>query len=406
MEWNGIVWGMRRLAEEKIARLAETIEHSPWQARVFAALRGFVAACLLLCLLPAAAAADAFIVRGVAISGEGGDAEQARQAAVLSGRVEAFRRLAQRLVADEDLPSVPALGAAEVEPLVVSTEVEQESIKKTSYSARLTYRFDAEKVRQLFAGQGLRFTEAESRPLVVLPVLGEGEAARLWADPNPWRLAWANHWNPAGLVPLLVPLGELQDLAAADAPEALAGDEAALAELAALYGAGGALVTQASLGGDPAAGSGQLSIRGRFYGGASLEPFAFQVAQQAGEEEAAFWQRAVAAVDARVQSDWKRLNAIYYGTQSSLPVTVAIGALQDWLLTRRILDEEPLVIAVKVLSLSQQSASIVVTHRGTVEQLQRALAQQDLTLSQGVEGWDLRIGSGVTRLNPTPLGAE
>ena len=63
-------------------------------------------------------------------------------------------------------------------------------------------------------------------------------------------------------------------------------------------------------------------------------------------------------------------------------------------------------ISVQVLNLSQQSASIIVTHRGTVEQLQRALAQDDLILQQGVGGWDLRVGSGVTRLNPTPLGAE
>lgn len=403
------------MKKEPFVHVAETIEHSPQGARAFAprragaALRLFVLLALLAQVagLPSpAAASEAFTLRGVPVSGEGGDAEQARQAALVAGQAEAFQRLARRLVADEDLPGVPALSPAEVEPLIVGTEVEQESIKKTSYSARLTYRFDAEAVRRLFGGLGLRFTEAVSRPLVVLPVLGEGEGARLWADPNPWRVAWANHWAPGGLVPLLVPLGELQDLAAADAPEALAGDEAALAEIAGLYGAGGTLVAQASLGGDPAAGSGTLSLRGRGYGGGGLEPFAFQVAQQAGESEADFWARAAAAADARVQADWKRANAVYYGTQSSLPVTVAIGALQDWLLARRVLEEEPLVIAVQVLNLSQQSASIIVTHRGTVEQLQRALAQHDLILQQGVGGWDLRVGSGVTRLNPTPLGAE
>lgn len=392
-------------------QLAETIDHSPSGARAFArpvatgGLRLLAGLLLAFFLLPAAAADQAFTVRGVPVEGEGGDAEQARLAALTAGQATAFERLARRVVADEDLPGVPKLSPAEVEPLVVGTEVEQESIRKSSYSARLTYRFDAEAVRRLFTGLGLRFTEAVSRPLVVLPVLGEGETARLWADPNPWRVAWANHWDPGGLVPLLVPLGELQDLAAADAPEALAGDEAALAELAGLYGAGGALVVQATLGGDPAAGTGRVAIRSRSHGSA-LEPFALELAQQSGEAEGDFWARAVAAVDDRVQAEWKRANAVYYGTQSSLPVRVAIGALQDWLLARRVLEEEPLVISVQVLGLTQQSASIIVTHRGTVEQLQRALAQQDLYLQQGVEGWDLRVGSGVTRLNPTPLGAE
>ncbi len=391
-----------------VFRVAETIEDSSSHARGFAAA-GRLAVCLafLFGLWPAAAlAAEVFTVRGIEVSAESSDAEQARQVALLLGRERAFQALGQRMVESSDLAALPRLSAPELEALIVSTEIERESIGKTRYSAHLTYRFDAPAIRQLFAAQGLRFTESVSQPLVVLPVLVTGAEARLWEDPNPWRAAWANHTAPNGLVPLLVPLGELQDIATVDAAAALAGDPAALETLAGLYGAGGVLVLQATLGGDPEAGTARLSIEGRTYGRVELGALKAGIEQVAGQSPADFWAGAADTADALVQLEWKRLNAIYYGTQSSLPVTVAINALQDWLLARRLLEEEPLVVSVQILGLSQTAASVVLTYRGTIEQLQRALAQRDLLLQQGLNGWDLRVGSGVTSLSPTPLGSQ
>jgi len=380
--------------------LAVTIDHSRRFAR---GLGGLLAAAFLAWLAPPAAAVEVFTIADVAVAAEGATAEQARTLALEQGQVEAFRRLLQRLVAAEDLPGAPALTPVEVQPLIASFEVAGESIKAQSYAGRITFRFEPEAVRSLLAARGLRFTEAQSRPVVVVPVLGDGAEARLWDDPNPWRLAWADHWTEQGLVTLVVPLGELQDIAAADAPEALAGDEQALGALGAPYGAGGVLVVQALPSGDAAAGNAALAIKGRSFGATPLESFSLELAQQAGEDEAALYARAVAAVVTRVEDDWKRANAIYYGTQSNLPLVVHIGALQDWLLTKRVLDDSPLVISTAVLGLSQTRADIVVVHRGTVDQLQRALAQHDLVLQQGLEGWELRIGGAAGQLQAKPL---
>src|SRR6202035_4182592 len=59
-----------------------------------------------------------------------------------------------------------------------------------------------------------------TKPIVVLPVLQVGGKATLWDDPNPWRDAWQN--RPAGGNPthLLVPLGDVGDVAVIDADKA------------------------------------------------------------------------------------------------------------------------------------------------------------------------------------------
>ncbi|HKY95708.1 MAG TPA: DUF2066 domain-containing protein, partial [Kiloniellales bacterium] len=273
-------------------------------------------------------------------------------------------------------------------------------------AATYRFRFAPDAVRSLLAQKGLRFTEAVSQPLVVLPVFGQGEAATLWEDPNPWRLAWANHRDEDALVPLIVPLGELQDLALVDAPQAAAGDEQAMAELAALHGAGGVLVLLAELGSDAKSKLPRVSVRSQGYGAGAIGAIDFGLTAEPEQSEEQLWQAAVETAAGLIQTEWKRLTAVSYGTQSSLRVAVVIATLQDWLLARQVLESSSFVIAVKVLSLSQSKVDIVIDHRGTVEQLQRALAQSDLNLHQGVGGWELRIGAGVTKLNPKPLGRQ
>jgi hypothetical protein len=358
--------------------------------------------------LPAlpASAIDPYVVSGVAVEAKDSDGQKARQAALAAAQVLAYQRLLDRLVLPEDLVAAPTLTAAQIEPLIASFEVESETPKAKGYAASYRFRFSVEAVRSLLASHGLRFTEAVARPLVVLPVLGQGEGARLWDDPNPWREAWAKQWDEDGLVPLVVPLGELEDLALVDAAQALAGDERALGDLAARHGTDGVLVLQATLGSDAKTGIGRISITGRGYGAGAFGPIDAGLTQEPEQSEEDFWQAAAATAAALVQLEWKRLNAVSYGTQSSLRAAVLIAALQDWLLARQVLEASPFVIAVKVLSLSQSKADIVIEHRGTVDQLQRGLAQSDLILQQGVAGWELRIGAGATNLNPKPLGSQ
>ncbi len=360
---------------------------------------------LLGLLLAGPALADVYTVR-VQAEGEGGNAEEAKAKAIQTAQQTAWQTLLKRIVVDEDLTGAPPMTPAELQPLLASMEVVRETLKKKRYSGELAFRFNPDTVRSYLAGRGLRFTETPSRPVVVLPVLGDGAAAALWQDPNPWRLAWANHWGGDGLVPLVVPLGELEDVAAADAPEALAGDSNALAGLAGRYGTGDTLVAQALVTGDPAAGGATLQVKATGYGALASQPFTLSLQQEAGETEAAFFGRGVDAVVARLEGDWKRANAIYYGTQSSLPVTVLIGALQDWLLARQVLEHSPLVVGVKVLSLSRSAASVIINHRGTVEQLSLWLAQQDLLLQQGVGGYELRVGASAGAVDQKPLGTQ
>lgn len=375
------------------------------QARRHASFFALVVFILILAL-PGLARADLFTVGGIAVDEKGANAEAARSAAIDKAHELALQKLYQRIVVPEDLAGAPLLPAAEVLALVTSFEINDEKLGKKRYQATLTFQFSAEAVRALLSQRGIRFTETASRPVVVLPVIGEGSTARLWQEPNPWLAAWAGRQqDPEALVPLITPWGELEDVAAADAPEALAGDRSALAALAGRYGASDALVVQALVTGDPEAGGASLAVIAIRYGTASDgKSNRLDLTQEAGESAAAFFVRAAEVVAQRVNDEWKRGNAIYYGTESKIDVAVAIAGLQDWLVVQKTLQSLPIVSSVTVKSMSQTLAQITIGHRGTTAQLASALAQYDLLLSQGVVGWELRVAtaSGST-LQPKPL---
>ena len=59
---------------------------------------------------------------------------------------------------------------------------------------------------------------------MILPVYRTGEGARLWPENNPWWQAWAKHLDSERLLRLVLPLGDLQDMATVTPDRAMAGD--------------------------------------------------------------------------------------------------------------------------------------------------------------------------------------
>jgi len=82
---------------------------------------------------------------------------------------------------------------------------------------------------------GLPFAETASKPLLVLPVLKSRVGLMLWEAANLWRTAWSALPIQRGLVPMIVPLGDLADISDVDASQAMLGDETALEGIVSRY---------------------------------------------------------------------------------------------------------------------------------------------------------------------------
>lgn len=347
-------------------------------------------------------AGDVFTVRGVVVDETAATAGEARQAALAVGQRRAFRRLIERLVPESRQAQVPEVDAATLQYYVRDFSVDNERTSSVRYLADLTFRFSPEDIRSLLRGAGVPFAETRGKPVLVLPVYSDGGEPTLWLDTNPWRAVWAQRPGDDGLVPLTVPLGDLDDLALVDAPRALAGDAEALAAIAGRYGAEDVMVALATLSGDPEAGSGVLQVETRrFAEGRAADSRRDRLVQVTGEPLEGFLERAAARIDAAVQEAWKEQFLLQFGNQRTIPVIVPLDGLDDWLTVRRRLEGVPAIQQATLATLSPREAHLELTFFGDEQRLSRALAQRDLFLALRPDSnWELTRSD---KPRPAPL---
>ncbi|MBF0372268.1 MAG: DUF2066 domain-containing protein, partial [Alphaproteobacteria bacterium] len=324
-----------------------------------------------------------FTASGVMVDVTAPTAAAAQDKAFLEAQVKGFRQLLERLTSPADHARLPQPSPTQIVDMVLDVGVDEQKNSATRYVATMTVRFKPEPVRRLLRDAGIAYAESRQRPFLVLPVM-TGPQPVLWDDPNPWRAAWSA--RPAdGLVPFVVPLGELADISTITAAEAVAGAPAKLAAIAARHGVEDVLVALAA----PETRDGRtivkVSLRGYGPSAPVREPM---VIEGAGNEKPEMvLGRAVQAVVRGLEDGYKQGNLLQFDRPAVLSTLVRFGALDGWLDVRRRLRQVPQVRRTEVVSLSPVEAALVLHYVGDQTQLQTALAQAGLTLSWAGDFW-------------------
>ncbi|SRR5579875_187371 len=331
----------------------------------------------------APAASGVYTVANVPVDATAASADAAREAARLQGERQAYHILLARLTRAADAAKLPPADEATLNDLVQGFEVANERHSTVRYLADYTFHFRPKAVRQLLRSAGVPFAETASKPLVVLPVYESGGAATLWEDPNPWRAAWNARNGPAGLVPLVMPFGGAEDIAAIDAKSAFAGDTAALAAISQRYDGADVLVTHAAVSNAGTANETVAVSSTRFSpaSGTSAQTWTQSYTLGAGEDEAALLGRAVAGTVAQIEEAWKAANILDLSQVATLAASVPIATLQDWVSVSQRLGVIPAVQKTDLAAIDRRRAQIVIHYVGDLAQLRLALAQENLDLT-------------------------
>jgi len=363
-------------------------------------IRGSIATAVVLALTLAslapvqAALPRSYRVAEVAVDTTAASAEAAREIALDQGQLAAFERLLRRLTLPEDHDRLPQLPIEAVTNLVSGFQVDDERVSPTRYRAKLTVDFRGEAVRELLRQAGIPFVEETADPVLVLPIHAAGASERLWAEPNPWREAWAAEPIPDGLVPFVVPIGDLGDVQAIDVAAAVDAEADALAAISARYGTGAALIAIARADQRGArvivdvemTPTGDLGLIGEL-----------RIPGIEGASMAEAMRNAVDAVVTDVREEWKRTYLLLGGEERTLTVDASIDDLDSFLDLRRRLADVPLVREVAVPALSTSTARFVLRHIGSPDQLAGVLTDYDL---------ELNAFGGVYFLRPAASGPE
>ena len=352
-------------------------------------LAGLIAALGFAVSVPAAAQQrDVYEVRDVVVDVTAETAAKAREQALAEGQAEAFRRLLKRLTLRAENERLPDLDAEEITTYVKDFSVASEKVSAVRYLAHLNYRFKSGEIRSLLNDFDLRFAETVSKPVLVLPVYQDAGALMLWDEPNPWREAWGALPDTQSLVPTLLPVGDLADIAAIGPEQAMEGDLQRLNAIAKVYGASDTLVVFGVMRVDAARARRILEVYFTRYGTQLQEQTeVMNFNQNDGETVSGLLARAARELTVIVEENWKRDNILEFGRAGLIAAVIPIAALRDWLEVRSRLKGIAVIQRAELVLLSQTEARVNLHFIGKTGQLMLALEQVDLSLSEEGGKW-------------------
>ena len=340
-----------------------------------------------LMLAPAAAGpveTSIFAVQGVDADVTGADATAARNQALMDVQVKAFFVLVERLGSPEIAVSLKDTKPEQIAPYLKSLSIEEESSAPGRYIGKFTVRFLPDRMQKLLAGYGVNLPANQAKPMLVLPVWKGGATPQIWEE-NPWRKAWLDLRAEQSLVPIIIPLGDLEDTEAITAEEVLAQDPLKLEAIRRRYGAKTVLVAIA----EPAEGNG---VRAVMNGESQLGQIVFDKVYTADEAtletSAALAARRfhTAMIERYKQIQAKVAAQAKVASQDqasqSVPVAVPFSGPSEWNGLRSRILATPNVIGVDVSTLSTEGAVIRLMFTSDIDTLQSSMAGAGLSLSQ------------------------
>lgn len=337
---------------------------------------------------------EVFTIRGVPVDVTAATASDARRLALADGQTEALRRMLRRLTRRVDHAALPAVGGEAREFLVQGLEVANEKTSSVRYLADLSVRFKPVEVRRLLRQTGLPFAETASRPLLVLPVLKTPDGLTLWDATNRWRTAWTALPIRRGLVPVIVPFGDLTDIAAIDAAQAMLGDPEALGAIAGRYATDGILVALATLSVRDD-GVFLLDIAASRPTDEATPPLLLSFTVESADLLDSVLRTAAAETAAGVEDAWLDSHLLRFDSLQSIALVVPVDGIEQWASVERKLQSVVEISRVQLRVLRRNFVEIQIDFYGGERQLTAALGRRDLELEPAVPSVAVSVDRGM-----------
>lgn len=360
----------------------------PWRARFAALLMvGFGS---LTALAAGPVETNIYAVQGVPVDVTSTDATSAKNQALMDVQVKAFFILVERLGSAEIAQGLSKFKPTDIAPYLKSLSIEQESSAPGRYIGTFTVRFLSDKIQKLLGGYGVHVPAQQASPILVLPVYRDANGSQMWED-NPWRKAWLDLRAEQALVPVIVPLGDLEDTGTLTVEDALNADPIKLEAIRRRYDAPSILVAVA----EPAAGGG---IHAVMVGDTRLGRITFDKIYTAedgsiGQSAVLAAQRFHAVMMEKYKENESKAAADVAAAQNpaassqSMAVAVPFGSPTEWNGIRSRILSTPNVIGVDVSTLSTDGAVIRLMYTTSLPNLQANMRRTGLSLSQIGQSW-------------------
>ncbi len=173
---------------------------------------------LFLFLANTANASDIFTEKNISINSQGKSAKEAKEAAVLSGEKEAFKKIILKLSSQTNPNALPKISDNELSDMVQAFEIKQERISRTSYSAILDISFNQSIFTRFLQNNGISFAaNNNTKSILLLPILYQNGAQNISLSTSPWNAAWISYIKDSdGSENFIIARGDNEDISYMD----------------------------------------------------------------------------------------------------------------------------------------------------------------------------------------------
>lgn len=159
----------------------------------------------ILCFLSLnAQASGVFKISNIEVSGNGNNAIEAKNNAILAGEAKAFNLLLERITPSFTSHLWPQIEGEQISDLVQGMDIKQETVLSRHYEATLDIIFNPIFVEKLLKESGVSYFSKSGGNIVVIPVLEDGDKTIIWQD-NAWKQSWNDMQNSGGFFKIDVP---------------------------------------------------------------------------------------------------------------------------------------------------------------------------------------------------------
>lgn len=363
------------------------------------------------------------IVRDVIVDKTAKNVMLAREEAISDARRQAFMKLAERNMTPDEFRVFKAPDDKTLAILTHDFEINSEKLSTTRYVASFTVRFrDAvrsyiniiDPVRPAAAQMSAEETpenvpaaevekssvlkETAAQTFLILPYFETpGGKTVLWEDPNPWRVAWQRdaHLVSGSGISFVVPMGDINDIAAGEADAVWSGNYKAIEKLSQTYGTDQAVLSVAGKSGSYMTIDMYFFRDGRLTKREVLQPFVggkseVEALHQAMREVIRFLQNPP-VVENAAQEPAANISRSLVSEAKTTVVTMRDAGMEfeaaarfdnpeTWMDLQRRLSSLSPSLKVDIRALSSNGAQFTMRYDGDVQALRSALLQKGIMM--------------------------
>ncbi len=356
----------------------------------------FIICLVLLSALTAnpALAKDVFTVDNIPVEKSASDATEAKNMAIDEAEKLAFDKLIKSVVNEADLARIPSLSEEEISSLVKGFEVSDEKLSGNKYQANFTILFLENNVKKLLLDADIVFVDNKGAPTLVFPLYKEGiNGKTVWQSSTPWWKAWDKTITEGSVVPLVLPLGDIDDLEMLDGAEISSADYVALEGLAKKYEAKDILIAEAVYDGTAFNGKPSINVTFRMLDkNGNKESQSVQIDGDYEQEIEKLFKTAVSGVTSRMGTELKKQKIVEEAEAEKVPekpnvvVNVPISGLGDWLKMKGRIEKIKSIDNFEVITLSPALARLRIFYKEDIETFINFLGTEGFNLHKGKDG--------------------